>query len=116
MTCGKNWKNCIPYQKVYNQLEVCELPKELRDIRKLKKVLVASRLIFKKTSIMPKGQPPKLKDVLCNVAIDVVDICNTLLQPADSNGNVMVKLKRKLQYSGHVYFESVRLDIIFKLL
>ena len=116
MTCGKNWKNCIPYQEVYNQLEVCELPKELRDIRKLKKVLVASRLIFKKTSIMPKGQPPKLKDVLCNVAIDVVDICNTLLQPADSNGNVMVKLKRKLQYSGHVYFESVRLDIIFKLL
>ena len=65
---------------------------------------------------MPKDQPPKLKDVLCNVAIDVVDICNTLLQPADSNGNVMVKLKRKLQYSGHVYFESVRLDIIFKLL
>ena len=116
MTCGKNWKNCIPYQEVYNQLEVCELPKELRDIRKLKKVLVASRLIFKKKSIMPKGQPPKLKDVLCNVAIDVVDICNTLLQPADSNGNVMVKLKRKLQYSGHVYFESVRLDIIFKLL
>ena len=89
---------------------------ELRDIRRLKKVLVASRLIFKKISIMPKGQLPKLKDVLCNVAIDVVDICNTLLQPADSNGNVMVKLKRKLQYSGHVYFESVRLDIIFKLL
>ena len=30
---------------------------------------------------MPKGQLPKLKDVLCNVAIDVVDICNTLPQP-----------------------------------
>ena len=89
---------------------------ELRDIRRLKKVLVASRLIFKKISIMPKGQLPKLKDVLCNVAIDVVDICNTLPQPADSNGSVMVKLKRKLKYSDHVYSESVRPDIIFKLL
>ena len=65
---------------------------------------------------MPKGQSPKLKGALCNVPIDVVDICNTLPRPADSNGIVIVKLKRKLQYRGHVYFESVRPDIIFRLL
>ena len=65
---------------------------------------------------MPKGQSPKLKGALCNVPIDVADICNTLPRPADSNGIVIVKLKRKLQYRGHVYFESVRPDIIFRLL
>ena len=37
MTCGKKLKkNCIPCQAVYNQLELCELPKEFRDIRRLK--------------------------------------------------------------------------------
>ena len=57
-----------------------------------------------------------MKGVLCNVPIGVVDICNTLPRPADSNGIVIVKLKRKLQYRGHVYFESVRPGIIFRLL
>ena len=45
---------------------------------KTRKVLVARRLLFKKINIMPKGQSPKLKDALCIVPIDVVDICNTL--------------------------------------
>ena len=88
-------KNCIPCQAVYNQLELCKLPKEFRDIRRLEKVLVGRRLLFKKISIMPKGQSPKLKGALCNVPVDIVDICNTLSRPADSNGIVIVKLKRK---------------------
>ena len=57
---------------------------------------------------MPKGQSPKLKGALCNIPIDVVDDCNTLQRPADSNGIIIVKLKWKLQYREHVYFESVR--------
>ena len=43
-------------------------------------------------SIMPKSPSPKLKGVLCNVLIGVVDICNNLPPPADSNGIVIVKL------------------------
>ena len=60
-------KKCIPCQAVYNQIELCELPKEFGDIRKLKKVVVGRRLrfkkilLFKRISIMPKGQSPKLK-------------------------------------------------------
>ena len=82
-------KNAISCQAVYNQLELCELPKEFGDIRRLEKVLLAKRL-----SIMPKGQSPKLKGALCSVSIDVVDICSTLLQPADSNGIVIVSYNR----------------------
>ena len=89
-------------------LEVSELPKEFRDIRRLERVLIARRPLFKKISIMPKGQSPKLKGALCNLPIDLVDVCKTPPRPADSNGIVIVKLKRKLQYRGHVYFESVR--------
>ena len=67
-------------------LEVCELPKEFRDIRRLERVLVARQLLFKKTNIMSKGQFPKLKGALCNIPIDGVDDCNTLPRLADSNG------------------------------
>ena len=65
---------------------------------------------------MQRGQSPNLKGVLCNIPIDVVDVCNTLPCPADSNGIVIVKLNRKLQYRGHVYFESVRPKFILRLL
>ena len=72
--------------KVCNMLEVCELPKEFRDIRRLERVFVARQLLFKKINIMSKGQFPKLKGALCNIPIDVVDDCNTLPRLADSNG------------------------------
>ena len=104
MTCGKKLqKNCIPCQQVYNQLELCELPKELRGMRRLEKVLGARRLLLEKISIMSKGQSPNLKSTLCNIPIDVVDICNTLSRPADSNGIVLVKLKRKLQHRNTIF-------------
>ena len=47
---------------------------------------------------MPKDQSPKLKGALCNIPINVVvDGCNTLLRPADSNDIIVVKLKINLQ-------------------
>ena len=115
-TCRKKFfKKCIPCQAVCNMLEVSELPKQFRDIRRLERVLIARRVLFKKISIMPKGQYPKLKGALCNVPIDVVDVCKTLPRLPDNNGIVIVKLKRKLEYRGHVYFESVRPNFIMRL-
>ena len=54
---------------------------------------------------MPKGQSPKLKGAICNVPLEADNVCNILPRGADSNGIIMVKLKRKLMYRGHVYFE-----------
>ncbi|XP_066925712.1 uncharacterized protein [Clytia hemisphaerica] len=65
---------------------------------------------------MPKGQFPKLKGSICNVPIDVEDIANTLPRRANDNGLVIVKLKRKLEYKGHVVFEPIRPDFIQRVL
>ena len=97
-------------------LDVSEQSKEFRDIQSFERVFIARRLLLRKISIMMKGQSPKLKGVLCNVPIDVVDVCRTLPRPTGSNGIVIVKLKRKLQYRGHVYSESGRPDFIMRLL
>ena len=66
--------------------------------------------------MMPKGQSPQLKGALYDIPIDAVEVCNTLPLPADSNGIVIVKLKRKLQYRGYVYFKSIRPNFILILL
>ena len=84
-----------------------EFPQELKQIQSFEKVFIARRLLSKKVTILRIGQSPKLKDVICNVPIDRVDVWNSLSRTAYSNVIIIVKLKRKLQYKGHVYFEPV---------
>ena len=57
---------------------------------------------------MPKDQSPKLKGALCNIPVEHVDVNPLLLRTADSNRLVKVKLKKKLEYKGHVLSEPVR--------
>ena len=116
-TCGgKLMHGKIPCQSVYNKLHIQNLPTHFKNIRRLEKVLVSKRILFKKITIMPKGQAPKIKGAVCNVPIDNNDLSSILPRPADSNGIVVVKLKRKLQYKGHVYFESVRPQFVYDFL
>ena len=73
-------------------------------------------MLLKKVSIMPKGKFPKLKGSICNIPIESDDITNVLPLGADSNGLLIVKLKRKLSYRGHVYFEAVQPELIQALM
>ena len=67
---------------------------------------------------MPKGQLQKLKGAICNIAIDTSDITNVLPHSADSSGLIMVKLKYKLSFRGHVCFSPVspgnKCDVSYK--
>ena len=85
------------------------LPNEFRDLCRLERVLVAKIILFNKVTIMPKGQSPKVKGSICNIPISEIDNnCNSLPRPAVGNGVIIVKLKRKAAYHGHVLFEPVR--------
>ena len=64
---------------------------------------------------MPKGQSPKIKGSICNVTVEIMDVSTLLPRQASSNCLVIIKLKRKLEYRGHVYFEPVRPDIVLRL-
>ena len=53
---------------------------------------------------------------MCKVPINTTDINSKFPCQADSSGLVIVKIKTKLAYRGHVYFEQVRPYIINQLL
>ena len=107
-TCNKKLKKSeTPAQAVWNKLDISDFPDDLANLNRLEKAIISRRILFKKVTIMPKGQMPKLKGSICNVLIDTAAIANTLPQGADSNGIIMMKLKCKLVYRGHVYFEAV---------
>ena len=95
-----------------SELEMSASPGVLIDLNRLERVLIAKRILFKKVTIIPKGNFPKLKGSICNLPIYTVDISDVLPHGADSNGLVVIKLKRKLTYRGHVYFEAVRAELI----
>ena len=61
---------------------------------------------------MPKDRFPILTGNICNIPIESDDITSVPQHDVDSNGLLIVKLKRKLSYRGHVYFEAVRPKLI----
>ena len=119
ITCNrklKSKKDQTPYQAVCNKLELYNFSQNLSDINRLEKVLIAKRLLFKKVVIMPKGNSPKIKGAICNVPVDSDGVCNVLPCPACSDGLLLLKLKRKLIYCSHVYFEPIRPHLVLELL
>ena len=84
------------------------IPDELKDLKKIEKVSISNRILFKKIAIMyGKGEFCKIKASNCHIAIETENICNILPRPAVSNGLIVVKLKSDLKYRGHKYFEQV---------
>ena len=65
---------------------------------------------------MPKGQQRKIKGAICNVPIDCVNTFNVLPRPPSQSGIIMLKLKRKLKFRGHVYFQAVRPQFLLNAL
>ena len=99
-------KNKTPCQAVYNNLAVDDVPPELANLEKLEQILVSQRIVLQKIVVMPKGQQRKMRGAICNVPVSCEETCRVLPRPPDSSG-IMLKLKRKLQFRGHVYFQAV---------
>ena len=117
-TCDKALrKNSVPCQAVGNRLNFVELPKLFQYIRRLERLLLSKRILFKKVKVMPRGKSLNVKGSICNIPVSEVDVsCNLLPVPADINGFINVKLKRKLEYKGHVVFEAARPDVVIQFL
>ena len=94
-TCHKHLiKNEIPCQAVCNKMAIFPIPDILKDLKKLEKVLISKRILFKKIAIMHgKGEFSKIKGSICNIPIEVENVCNILPRTSVSNGLIVVKLK-----------------------
>ena len=95
-TCHKRLsRNEMPCQAVFHKMSLEPIPDELNDLKELEKILTSKKTIFKKITIMNrKGGFAKIYYIL----FVATNICNILLRPADSNGVIVVKLKRDLQF------------------
>lgn len=65
---------------------------------------------------MPKGQQRKIKGVIFNVPVECVETCRVLPCSSSSSGIMLLKLKRKLEFRGHVYFQAACLQLLLNAL
>ena len=91
------------------------IPDELKKFKKLKRLLISKRNLFKKIAITHgKGEFCKTKGSIYKVPMEASNLCNILTRSAASNGLIVVKLKRDLKYRG--YSEPVRPQIVYQAL
>ena len=100
--------------KQSKKVPIINLPNQFCDI--LEKILISKRLFFKKVAIMPKDKSAKIKGSIRHTSVEVMDRSTLLPRETNSSGLSIVKLKRKLEYRGHVYFELLHPDIVLGLL
>ena len=116
-TChSKVLKGKIPCQAICNNMYVDKTPVELASLEKLEQILVAQRIVFEKIIVMPKGRQRKVKGAICNVPVECDETCKVLPRPPERSGIIMLKLKRKLEFRAHVYFQAVRPQFILDAL
>ena len=96
------------------KVPIINLPNQFCDI--LEKILISKRLFFKKVAIMPKDKSAKIKGSIRHTSVEVMDRSTLLPRETNSSGLSIVKLKRKLENRGHVYFGLLHADIVLGLL
>ena len=68
--------------------------------------------MFEKSVVMPKGQQRKIKGAICNIPVECDQTCNILPRHPERSGIILLKLKRKLEFRGHVYFQEVHPQVV----
>ena len=95
MTCNKKTeKKKILCQVDYNKPESFDVHQELKSLNKLEIALIPQWLLFKKKiAITVKGQIPKVKAAIFNIAVDVRDVSNSLKWNTQSSGNIQINME-----------------------
>ena len=112
-TCLKYVKrNSLPPQASANNLALPDTPPELSNLTTLEERLLSQRYPFMKLLALPKGRQSGIKGAVVNVPVQAEQVCNVLPKTPNEAGFLPLKLKRKLQYSGHHTFQYIRPNIV----
>ena len=68
--------------------------------------------MFEKSIVVPKGRQRKSKGAIFNIPVECDQTCNILPCPHERSGIILLKLKRKLESRGHLYFQEVHPQVV----
>jgi hypothetical protein len=98
----------IPSQAEVNSLSFDDEPKELQNLCQLEVRLISQRLPFMQIYSLPRGGQKGIHGAVTNVPANINTTVESLPRLGPQCGFVPVKLKKRLNYSGHSLYQSIR--------
>ncbi|XP_061154317.1 uncharacterized protein LOC133167487 isoform X2 [Syngnathus typhle] len=107
-TCHTHLKDGkMPAIAVANNLTLADIPTELRGLNILERHLISKCIAFAKIVPLPKGQQRAIRGNVVCVPSEVQETVNALPRIRSKSQMLRVKLKRRLCYKGHQFFQTV---------
>ncbi|XP_078621306.1 uncharacterized protein LOC144887780 [Branchiostoma floridae x Branchiostoma japonicum] len=103
-----NRQGRVPTQSWGNNLELDEVPPQLKDLRPLELRLISQRIPFMKLVGLPRGGQKAIHGSAVNVPTKLQTITSLLPRLPATAEVVPLKLKRRLCYQGHYMYEYIR--------
>ena len=97
---------CPPLATI-NSLQPVEMPDELANLNTLEQQLVAKHIMFTKVVSLPQGGQHGVKGPTVCVPADITSTTTVLPRPKKDIEIIPLKLKRKLEYKGHVDYREI---------
>ena len=97
----------MPSLATANNLELSDIPAELRDLNIFERHLIPKCITFAKIIPLPKGQQRAIHGNVVCVPSEVQETVNALPRLRSESQVMRVKLKRRLSYKGHQLFQTV---------
>lgn len=105
----------IPAEAAVNKLSLEDIPNEMKELNSLEKHLIAIHIPFMKIMALPHGGQQNIHGPVVCVPSDLKKVTSLPMTPGDAQ-LLRVKLKRKLNYKGHVEYQFVDQNHIFQAL
>ena len=101
-------KGSMPSIAVANCLKLDEIPLPLKDLSSLEVVFISRRIPFMKLLGLPRGKQKAIHGCVVNIPVEPEQTLSVLPRAPTPDSVVAVKLKRKLQYRGHVVMQNIQ--------
>ncbi|XP_071952879.1 uncharacterized protein [Antedon mediterranea] len=116
-TCHKKLLNGkVPSEANSNNLELHEIPHELKSLNNLEQHLIGLNIPFMKLMNLPKGGQHGIHGPVVCVPSNTIETVKILPRPEADDQLISVKLKRKLSYKGYYKYKFVNTANVFQAL
>ena len=109
-------KGKMPPQAITNNLLPGEIVDEIKALNTLERHMISPVIAFMKIINLPKGTQKGIHGPVVSVKSDVVKTATTLPRNLGDDSFIKVKLKRKLSYKGHQFYQEINPKRIFSAL
>ena len=101
-------KGQLPAMSVANGLQLDDIPQQLHELTSLEVIFIARRIPFMKLLGLPRGKQKAIHGCVVNVPVEPEQAVAVLPRVPSPDTVIPVRLKRKIQYRGHVLMQNIR--------